>query len=43
MNRFTRRLAAVAAVGAAFVVVPAAVAGNDKLELSVVSSPAQYV
>ena len=43
MNRFTRRFAAVAAAGAALVVVPAAIAGNDKLELSVVSSPAEYV
>ena len=43
MNRCTRRLAAVAAAGAALVVAPAALAGNDKLELSVVSSPAQYV
>ena len=43
MNRFTRRFAVVAAAGAALAVVPAAIAGNDKLELSVVSSPAEYV
>ena len=43
MNRFTRRLAAVAAAGAALVVAPAALATPDSLELSIVSSPAQYV
>jgi ferric-dicitrate binding protein FerR (iron transport regulator) len=43
MNRFTRRLAAVAAAGAAFVVVPAATGATGGLELSVVSSPAEYV
>ena len=43
MNRFTRRLAAIAAVGAALVVAPAATAANDALALTVVSSPAQYV
>ena len=40
MNRLTRRLAAVAAAGAALVVAPAAMASGDKIELSVVSSPA---
>src|SRR5918994_3617443 len=43
MNRFTRRLAAVAAAGAALAIVPAATAATDGLELRVVSSPAQYV
>ena len=43
MNRFTRRLAAVAAAGAALAVAPAAMAGSDKLEVSVVSSPPEYV
>jgi hypothetical protein len=43
MNRFTRRLAAVAAAAAALVVAPAALATPDSIELSVVSSPAQYV
>ena len=43
MNRFTRRLAVVAAAGAALAVAPAALATPDSLELSVVSSPAQYV
>ena len=43
MNRLTRRLAAVVAAGAALVVAPAAMASGDKIELSVVSSPAAYV
>ena len=43
MNRLTRRLAAVVAAGAALVVAPAAMASADKIELSVVSSPAAYV
>src|SRR5687767_3086761 len=43
MNRFTRRLAVVAAVGAALVAAPAALATPDSVELSVVSSPAEYV
>src|SRR5688500_20370969 len=43
MNRFTRRLAAVVAVGAAFVVAPAATAATEGFALSVVSSPAEYV
>ena len=43
MNRLTKRLAAVAAAGAALVVAPAAMASGDKIELSVVSSPAAYV
>src|ERR687897_78865 len=43
MNRFTRRLAAVAAAGAALAVVPAATAATAGFGLSVVSSPAEYV
>ena len=43
MNRSTRRLAVVAAAAAALAVAPAALATPDSLELSVVSSPAQYV
>src|SRR5918994_3933598 len=43
MNRFTRRLAAVAAAGAALAVVPAATAATEGFALSVVSSPAEYV
>ena len=43
MNRLTRRLAAVAAAGAALFVAPAATAATDALGLTVVSSPAQYV
>ena len=43
MNRLTRRLVVVAAVCAALAVAPAAAARGGLLELSVVSSPAQYV
>jgi hypothetical protein len=43
MNRFTRGFAAVAAAGAALVVVPVALATPDSVELSIVSSPAEYV
>jgi hypothetical protein len=43
MNRFTRRLAAVAAAGATLAVAPAATAATDALSLTVVSSPAEYV
>ena len=43
MNRLTRLFAAVAAAGAALAVAPAAIAGSDKLEVSVVSSPPEYV
>ena len=43
MNRLTRRLAAVAAAGVALAAAPSAGAASGLLELSIVSSPAQYV